>query len=784
MPQPTFDITPSPKVLKLLGNIEYAPWQCLAELIDNSVDAFVSAYANQMGFSSPEVAVSFPSRASLANPDAAIAVTDNGPGMTSEDLERAVKAGYSGNDPISKLGLFGMGFNIATARLGRRTEVWTTQQDDDLWTGVAIDFDDLITRQSFHAPRLTKPKTVAEANFHGTRIEISKLDKGKVEEALKVAGRRVIRDRLSRTYSHVIQRLGLRLTIDGVEITARRFCTWDQSRSVQHQELGDVPAVIPVDHNFGPRSYCTTCWVWLDTNETLCPSCGSGTNLQERDRTLKGWVGIQRYFDSDDYGIDLIRNGRAIVIGAKSQFFEWRNPTDGTTLKEYPIDGALGGRIVGEIQMDFVPVTYQKDAFEWDSSEFKLIFEYLHGRGPILPDLAKTMGYSDEKTPLRRLHGAYRRTHPAGLRNLIPGDASGKVLNKEAQDWAAAFHQGDPAYQDDSKWYAAVLLAEEANKKSARTSDAGAEGGGSTSVGTLPFLIDDQQGQPGPASQSGAAEDGRTSIATVEAQPTEVADPTLSGPFSLQVGRLSPEIQVESVQALVSGDLKASRFGVSVLANKMRFKFLPDHRDYREGRADPLSDLLVEVAYQMRERAKVAVAEAPLSMLADAIRQKYFPETLLDVSRLEQAAKELLDKLAVALARELAERQPVSVELVTDDEKHELRAHLQRIRQDPATVTAVIQSGDFPKYLPRTMMPNLLERFPWAFADGRFFVFPHENADEEGRRRWIDDVRGALVDAVWIVSDDTSTGLSANEYRNRLLRTAYSLELLEEWRSV
>ncbi|HNO66151.1 MAG TPA: ATP-binding protein, partial [Tepidiformaceae bacterium] len=167
MSQPTFDITPSPKVLKLLGNIEYAPWQCLAELIDNSVDAFVSAYDSQAGFLYPEVAVSFPTRSRLSDPDASIVVQDNGPGMTSESLEKAVKAGYSGNDPISKLGLFGMGFNIATARLGRRTEVWTTQRDDDLWTGVAIDFDDLMTRQSFQAPRLTKPKSVAEANYHG-----------------------------------------------------------------------------------------------------------------------------------------------------------------------------------------------------------------------------------------------------------------------------------------------------------------------------------------------------------------------------------------------------------------------------------------------------------------------------------------------------------------------------------------------------------------------------------------------------------------------------------------
>ena len=33
-----FDITPSPRVLRMLGQIEFKPWQCLAELIDNSIE--------------------------------------------------------------------------------------------------------------------------------------------------------------------------------------------------------------------------------------------------------------------------------------------------------------------------------------------------------------------------------------------------------------------------------------------------------------------------------------------------------------------------------------------------------------------------------------------------------------------------------------------------------------------------------------------------------------------------------------------------------------------------
>ena len=38
----TADITPSPRILWVLGQIPFRPWQALAELIDNSLDAFLT----------------------------------------------------------------------------------------------------------------------------------------------------------------------------------------------------------------------------------------------------------------------------------------------------------------------------------------------------------------------------------------------------------------------------------------------------------------------------------------------------------------------------------------------------------------------------------------------------------------------------------------------------------------------------------------------------------------------------------------------------------------------
>ena len=38
----TLDITPTPRILRTIGEIPFQTWQCIAELVDNSIDAFLS----------------------------------------------------------------------------------------------------------------------------------------------------------------------------------------------------------------------------------------------------------------------------------------------------------------------------------------------------------------------------------------------------------------------------------------------------------------------------------------------------------------------------------------------------------------------------------------------------------------------------------------------------------------------------------------------------------------------------------------------------------------------
>ncbi|MGH7488707.1 MAG: hypothetical protein ACREMY_24365, partial [bacterium] len=339
---------------------------------------------------------------------------------------------------------------------------------DDYWTGVRIDFDEMERSASFSVPSLRRRKTATESQVHGTEVVISKLDADRGLYLRSGGGLRSTRDKLSRVYNKIMREIGLRVVLIDTQLEPREFCVWGRNRTVDTKsDYGRVPAYLEIDEDLGPRAYCDDCWVWLDVSESRCPSCLRDDRLRERERRVRGWLGIQRYFDQVDYGVDLIRNGRVIEERSKT-FFSWTNPETGEQSTEYPLEQThWGGRIVGELSVDFVPLaSHQKDAFDKNTSEWELVERVVRGDGPIVQVLRQRLGLPDRApSPLARLHSAYRRGQPAGLRWLVPGDASGKGFNKQAVEWAQEFWSGNPEFKSDERWWQAVVGAEEARTK-------------------------------------------------------------------------------------------------------------------------------------------------------------------------------------------------------------------------------------------------------------------------------------------------------------------------------
>jgi len=121
-----FNLTPPPAVLDLLGKIPFKGWQCVAELIDNSIDAIINN-KNKLKDFQKVISVNIPTKGKMAD-NQPLVIEDWGIGMTAEQLENAVKAGFSSKNTGSNLGLFGMGFNVATQlKCGQQQKKWGTK---------------------------------------------------------------------------------------------------------------------------------------------------------------------------------------------------------------------------------------------------------------------------------------------------------------------------------------------------------------------------------------------------------------------------------------------------------------------------------------------------------------------------------------------------------------------------------------------------------------------------------------------------------------------------------
>ena len=160
---------------------------------------------------------------------------------------------------------------------------------------------------------------------------------------------------------------------------------------------------------------CAKCRAIIPDGASECPSCGS-TEIRTVEERIKGWVGIQRYDDANKFGIDLIRNGRAIRVGEKSAFFEFVDDF-GNTIKDYPIDGPYG-RIIGEVNLDFVPVDFQKQDFQRSSEEWQRAITFLSGESSLQPNQP---GASLNTSPIFKLFQGYRKVRVAGTTDMYMG---------------------------------------------------------------------------------------------------------------------------------------------------------------------------------------------------------------------------------------------------------------------------------------------------------------------------------------------------------------------------
>lgn len=759
-----FDLTPDPRVLQMLGEINLHQWRCLAELIDNAIDGFVHAARSGSPIDAPEIGVTLPM---ADNENARVTVKDNGPGMSFESLENAVRAGWSGNDPLSNLGLFGMGFNIATARLGLVTEVWTSRAGDPEEVGVRIDLEELRTTRSFKVPRQTRAKP--DHNAHGTTIVVSRLKADQRAYLARGNNQKTMRKHLARAYSSLLGQSEagtIRLMVGGARLTPRRHCVWSEERTVSHPDGSVARAVEHIDVKLAPRRYCTHCMRTLAAAEEACPTGSPNCHIVEAERRVHGWIGLQRYLHNTEFGLDFIRNGRKIEI-ANKDLFEW---SDGDTSEvEYPTDDQRGrGRFVGEIHIDHCRVSYTKDRFERDDPAWSEMVRVIRGEGPLRPIVAKQRGYEGNDSPLYKLYQAFRRSSPQGKNGLWS-----RVLvvknNERAQQMAELFDEGDPDYLTDERWWQLVL---EQDKEVLGP----APGDGGDAPLPSGFVDEPVPANPGePTTPS--APPPPPARQPIHELSRKYVHPTFRVEYEIQaydVASNDPDLPTGLPWVLRLDDVATRTYG-----------FLVDvsHDVFRSTTMTPLDGLLTELTHRTIEFLKGQAQDPSVAGVLADFRKQYCVDTRLDPQEIIALASSVLGDIARAIPSLIGAGDGAAMYNELEDNEKESVAR-RMVNRGVPDHKALIADGRFWDYADPESLRALFGRRPEIFLDGKFWNDPYLGLDfgnaavtEEARRSVRARYDAYLGDAVWLANQSPADIDRAS--RDTIIRATCSVRLLK-----
>lgn len=458
------NLTPDPKVLIALTHTDIKPLDALCELIDNAIDSFSNAKLQGISIPSPVVRIELPKLSDIDSDKGVVRISDNGPGLTVESAEKALRAGFSGNNPYDTLGLFGMGFNISTGKLGSVTHFFSARSESCFAIDVTIDLNKINEAKNYQVLAYRVPKGNVE---HGTTIEISNWwpvgndNRGFVKTLVSYGAKR-IRDELGRRYATILRKNEVKIFVNEGSCEAFEHCVWGDNRYVERQKHGKIPAVFRFDTIINTQKKCLHCSATLESFQTACPSCGSH-EIRTLEEKVSGWVGIQRFDDLSEYGIDLIRNGRAIRISEKSAFFDYIDDFQ-KTIHDYPVDSNFG-RIVGEVHLNHVPVDFMKQDFQRSSPEWHRAISFLRGNSSLQPTQP---GADQNNSPIFKLFQGYRKVKKPGTTDMYMGkwdsvkEEPTRISRDVEKEFYEKFLKKEPGYFDDAEWWKKV---EEADKK-------------------------------------------------------------------------------------------------------------------------------------------------------------------------------------------------------------------------------------------------------------------------------------------------------------------------------
>lgn len=238
-----------------------------------------------------------------------ITVKDNGNGMDREELTNAMTIA-KGTKVDGKLGKFGIGMKSACSALGKNFTIATSRKNSKKEYFIIYDEDEWLSDKSrtWENFRITEYEQEKDKEWHGTKIVISKLK---------------------------------------VPLYSNQVANFNESFGIRY------------------APYILDGQIQLRINTTICkpqePEIVEGTRKDIHitlldGSVIKGYVALlNKRSIKGHYGIHLFKNGRLIKAYEKFGF------------KPHP----EVAKIVGKLDLDFVPVNFHKSAFIEDSPEYQ-----------------------------------------------------------------------------------------------------------------------------------------------------------------------------------------------------------------------------------------------------------------------------------------------------------------------------------------------------------------------------------------------------------------------------
>jgi len=791
-----YDLTPTPSILQMLGEIEYEPWRCIAEFIDNSFDAYFTIIESEpnwlenVGLPHYSVNIGLPTQKEYKEGNAVVSVQDIGPGMSRQQLAKAVKAGFSSNDALSRLGLFGMGFNVAMARLGKAATVYTTRIGDDYYSGVRIDLDTMIKTGKFIGQGFKIP---CSSDEHGTIIEVTGLKPEFYGSLTQGGGITSIRNNLSRIYSPILNEHPVVLrTKNSNQIHGWKHCIWAENRYAEMKSGLKIPAFKKIDYKLSDNYFCGDCWGWFEASSVLdktkCPICGdSDEEFSLKERRIHGWIGIQRHFDMEHYGIDFVRNGRVILTLDKEVFY-CTNPSGEKEL-EYPLDTKyLGGRIVGQINADFIPTEYHKRFFKQGSKAWRETINYLRGPGPLRPKIATKYGYGENDSPLNLFYKAFKAAKQSGVEQLYPGKPDKPLQGDNATPakWAEKFWDGDEDFQSDEKWWNLVKSAQDARIK-AKINKCGVCG----KIKPCDCQEEEEEEEIDPSDPFGKKCEKCDEPLPCNCQEKD-DDPfanmelnlTMSGTYQIPLKDGPAPIYIDVYldnNSYSKNDFK-NKPPVDATYEKPTKAIMiyhPEHPAFSQFAENPYDYILMEIAQQFSTRIGQG-SEWNIGKCYQYLKEEFQPAEKLDLDGLGEQAREILADLKTHLSMQSISKE---INTVSDEIRKQVSAHVLRtVGKGSTEVEQYFASGKWIEAIHHEHLINIVKENPHLVMDNTFFSQSYSDITyPELRQESLDNICSALQDAMMI---KISADRGASPEKLMMLRANSSLQWLNEKRVI